>query len=477
MGQDSDDKELLTNAVKQPAAALTAVQIDSPIFGDALIDELVPVIGNRPYAIIHFSASDNPLQVLDNARKITKDWPSETGVLFILDQGKEASEKASVRSWRILNSLRENLYALNCHVIFLLLPSNYEKLLQVADHLADWMPLKLSYTVQKDRLIEDWSFGQLDYIMNSNATEPAKGTSELLNLLDQQLLRALQKGIDESLLIRRYHLPIFKLAVDSGQFDRARAIGKNIREKDLAGADLRQWYDSNINLEQKNGNLAKAREWLIRYQDWAESKKDVRLKAIIEDRLGVLAAAEHDYGKAKAFHLKSLSLRQTLGDDTGIATSYFHLGVVAYKQKDLKSSEKWLMQSLEMKERSGDKTGLTIIYQHLGFLFFEYKEYQKSKKWLLKALDLFKLMENTQKNIAKVHLQLALACYGLGKPKQGDVYFKKFEEFPESKNPAVIKRWFSNLGSKTDQNPLEAIRALRNHLLKKSIAENQDMNS
>ncbi|MBW2742650.1 MAG: hypothetical protein JRE64_28450, partial [Deltaproteobacteria bacterium] len=66
-----------------------------------------------------------------------------------IDDGQKQDEKAP-RFWADMNAQRESWDALNCHIIFFLLHSNYRLLLQAAEHLADWMPLKLHITDPTD---------------------------------------------------------------------------------------------------------------------------------------------------------------------------------------------------------------------------------------------------------------------------------------------------------------------------------------
>ena len=291
--------ELLKNGVRQSVEALTVVEVDTVARAHELVDLLKFELENRPSALLSLTAVPGAAtRLLDDARTITKTWHSGTGVLFLVDDGQKNDEKAP-RFWADMNAQRESWDALNCHIIFFLLPSNYRLLLQVAEHLADWMPLKLHITDPADASGYEYK-DRASYqkaVLGAGKLTP-KIAKQQLAILEQQLSVALHEGIPQKTLARRYYLPMFEAAMSLSDLNWAQNLRQKVLEKDLQAGDIIKWWYMNFELDYLLHRLISAESWADKLSKWADKTGDEPLKANALHNLGIIAEERRDFKKA-----------------------------------------------------------------------------------------------------------------------------------------------------------------------------------
>jgi hypothetical protein len=146
-----------------------------------------------------------------------------------------------------MNALREGWDALGCHVVFFLLPDNYRFLTIIADHLADWMPLKLRFPIQDDRRSHIRRHGRSPgFAGDFMSPVAAKQTLATLEIL---LKEALEKGMDRKRLVARFYLPMFEAALILGHFGKADRLRHHIPETDVPQSDRLNWRRYNAALD------------------------------------------------------------------------------------------------------------------------------------------------------------------------------------------------------------------------------------
>ncbi|MBT9437777.1 MAG: tetratricopeptide repeat protein, partial [Desulfobacterales bacterium] len=320
MTAPSEHLELLKNAVRQSVAALTVVEVDTVARAHELVDLLKFELNKRPSALLSLTAVPGAAtRLLDASRKITETWHSGAGVLFLIDNGQKKDEGAP-RFWADMNAQRESWDALNCHIIFFLLPSNYRLLLQAAEHLADWMPLKLHITDPADAS----GYEDKDSVSYQNAVLGAgkltpKIARQQLAILEQQLSAALHEGIPRETLARRYYLPMFEAAMSLSDLNRAQSLRQKVPEKDLQAGDIIKWWSMNFELDYLLHRLTSAESWADKLSKWADKTGDELLKANALHNLGIIAQERREFEEAEDWYKKSLKIKERLGDEHGAA--------------------------------------------------------------------------------------------------------------------------------------------------------------
>ncbi|WP_189981432.1 tetratricopeptide repeat protein, partial [Streptomyces capoamus] len=75
-------------------------------------------------------------------------------------------------------------------------------------------------------------------------------------------------------------------------------------------------------------------------------------------QLGMIAELRGDYQQAEERYRASLTIKEELGDRSGIASSYHQLGVLAQLRGDYQQAEERYRASLTIKEELGDRSGI-----------------------------------------------------------------------------------------------------------------------
>ncbi len=305
MTAPSEHLELLKNAVRQSVAALTVVEVDTVALAHELVDLLKFELDKRPSALLDLTAVPRAAtHLLDASRKITRPWHSGAGVLFLVDDGQKKGEGAP-RFWANMNAQRESWDALNCHIIFFLLPSNYRLLLQTAEHLADWMPIKLHITDPAD-VFRYEDKGRTTYqnaVLGAGKLTP-KIARQQLAILEQQLSAALHEGIPRETLARRYYLPMFEAAMSLSDLNRAQSLRQKVLEKDLQAGDIIKWLMMNFWLDFLLHHLNQAEIWTDKLNKWADKTGDESLKAVSLHNLGMIAEKRREFEKKAATNVR-----------------------------------------------------------------------------------------------------------------------------------------------------------------------------
>jgi len=313
LNESEEHQELLKNGVRQPIASLTAVEVDTIFRAENLVQTLKQEIGDRPVHQLAIAIPSGAESLFIESRQVVKDRPEESGVLFLIDDDS-SDDDALYRFWADMNLLRESWGSLECHVIFFLLPGSYRMLMQAADHLADWISLKL-HIMGTSEPTEFMSSYSISDSMISGSTLTPKAARQLLNTLEPQLIEALENGLDKSLLVRRYYFPLFKAAVKLRELQRAKNLRKHISEEHIKQGELPEWWNLNGELDFLLMQLPQALEWVEKLMDW--SKKT--------------------------------------GHKVWESQSYNAMGLIAQEQQDFKAAEKWYRKTLEISEKQDNE--------------------------------------------------------------------------------------------------------------------------
>jgi len=421
----SEHLELLKNAVRQSVAALTVVEVDTVVRAHELIDLLKFELNKRPSALLSLTAVPGAAtHLLDASRKITGAWHSGAGVLFLIDDGQKQDEKAP-RFWADMNAQRESWDALNCHIIFFLLPSNYRLLLRTAEHLADWMPLKLHITYPADvfRYEDKGRTSFQNAVLGAGKLTP-KTARQQLAILEQQLAAALHEGIPRETLARRYYLPMFEAAMSLSDLNRAQNIRQKVLEKDLQAGDIIKWWRMNLWLDYLLHNLTSAEIWADKLSNWADKTDDELLKAKALHNLGMIAEDQQDFEEAEDWYKKSLKISEQLGDEHLALNTYYQIGRIAQKRRDFEEAEDLCKKSLKISERLGHEHLAASTYHQLGIIAQNRREFEKAEDWYKKSLKISERLGN-EHGAASTYHQLGMIAQERREFEKAEDWYKK----------------------------------------------------
>jgi len=307
-------------------------------------------------------------------------------VLFIIDDGGK-DEGKRYPFWVEMNGLRESWAAINCHVIFFLLPHNYRMLLQVGDHLADWISLKLR--VMSDSISEPITY---DKILSENILSQSrlstKTARQQLSILEKQLAEELQKGTPDTILLRRFYLPIFEATVELSQLNRAQILREKISEADVPNSDLPRWWYINFMLDLELNNLDIAESWAKKLFDWAKQGDDLKWKSEAFYILGRIAEGQKKFEIAKGWFIKSSEIKEKISDIIGMSNCHHNLGRIASAERDFETAKKWYKKAIEIREECQDQFGIASSFYRLGRIAEEQQDFEHAEKYYLKSLEI-----------------------------------------------------------------------------------------
>jgi tetratricopeptide (TPR) repeat protein len=417
--------ELLKNAVRQSVAALTVVEVDTVAWAQELVDLLKFELDKRSSALLFLTAVPGAAtRLLDESRKITGTWHPGAGVLFLIDNGQK-KDAGAPRFWADTNAQRESWDALNCHIIFFLLPSNYRLLLRTAEHLADWMPLKLHITDSADvfRYEDKDSASYQNVVLGAGKLTP-KIAKQQLAILEQQLAVALHEGIPRETLARRYYLPMFEAAMSLSDLNRAQNIRQKVLEKDLQAGDIIKWWRMNLWLDYLLHNLTSAEIWADKLSNWADKTDDELLKAKALHNLGMIAEDQQDFEEAEDWYKKSLKISEQLGDEHLALNTYYQIGRIAQKRRDFEEAEDWYKKSFKISEQLGDEHGAARTYHNLGMIAEERRDFEEAEDLCKKSLKI-KEQLGDEYGAASTYHQLGIIAQNRREFEEAEDWYKK----------------------------------------------------
>ena len=136
------------------------------------------------------------------------------------------------------------------------------------------------------------------------------------------------------------------------------------------------------------GYLSEGRAWCSRALSHGGVEAWPRERANVLDGSGILADYQSDFQAAMRYHEESLSIRQELEDNTGIASSLANLGNVYHIQGDYASARPLFEQSLHLRQKSGDKLAVASSLNNLGNVSKMLHDYDSARDYYGQSLAL-----------------------------------------------------------------------------------------
>lgn len=382
----NDDLRTLLKASKISSSGLTAVETDTKSRMHEILDSVIKSLDpDRLFDSVRIDYSKDSRLIYEECREKTKGWEAEIGILFLLDE-EGACEESLYRFWTGMNSYRENLSGLGCHLIFILFPSSYRSLMNAADHLADWIPLKLhvfSDDEMKDFIYEPEPLYDLAGLKMSPSTARI-----LLSSYEEKLMALGEKGEDVPSSIRRYYLPMFEAAIAIHDLKRAESLRKKISEKDIQPTDLIIWWHCNYSLDYYLRRFDSAYKWALKIHTYAVESANDNLLAANYHNLGVIEQELMHFDEAEKLYEKSLKIKRNMGNESTSAPTYHQLGCIAEKRRKYDEAKKWFGKSLKMAEKQGNEYGVSLNYHHIGMIAHESEGFDKAERWYKKSLEI-----------------------------------------------------------------------------------------
>jgi DNA-binding CsgD family transcriptional regulator/tetratricopeptide (TPR) repeat protein len=103
--------------------------------------------------------------------------------------------------------------------------------------------------------------------------------------------------------------------------------------------------------------------------------------------LATVAVHQHDPKRAEALYLESLALRQSLGDQIGVARMLTHLGMLMARRGDFERARAMQLEALELRRVLKDELGIESNLQALGWIASRVGNLDEARSLYLTALE------------------------------------------------------------------------------------------
>jgi serine phosphatase RsbU (regulator of sigma subunit) len=130
------------------------------------------------------------------------------------------------------------------------------------------------------------------------------------------------------------------------------------------------------------------------------------------NNLGITLESTGDYAGAIDHYMKSLKIREALGDKKGAASCLNNIGLVYWAQDDLERAIDFNKQSLALKEEIGHQSGIAITLNNLGLIYKDQGDFEAAKRTHERSLEIYRSLDHEQ-GIASALSNLGLAYQSL----------------------------------------------------------------
>ncbi|HRN41635.1 MAG TPA: tetratricopeptide repeat protein [Vicingus sp.] len=161
---------------------------------------------------------------------------------------------------------------------------------------------------------------------------------------------------------------------------------------------------------------------------------------------GYIYNGQGNIKKALEYYYKSLKIRESINDTSGIAYSLLVIGNVFLSQGDFKKALESFIKCEKLFQLTNDNRGLSIIYNNLGYCYSYFQKNELAINYFKKCLEL-----NNQNNdltaIATSTNNIGMMYFNSKKYKEAIQYFEEAIEIIKQKDLSSCSIYLKNLGN------------------------------
>jgi tetratricopeptide (TPR) repeat protein len=171
--------------------------------------------------------------------------------------------------------------------------------------------------------------------------------------------------------------------------------------------------------------------------------------AVFTHALGILAQDQGDYQEAQRQYQRALAIKEALGNQAGMASSYHQLGNLAQDQGDYQEARRQYQRALETFEALGNQASMASSYHQLGVLAQRQGDYQEAQRQYQRALAIFEALGNlgNQADMASSYHQLGMLAHLQGDYEEARRQYQRALAIVEALgNQASMASCYGHLG-------------------------------
>ncbi|MCH8317820.1 MAG: tetratricopeptide repeat protein, partial [Bacteroidetes bacterium] len=146
----------------------------------------------------------------------------------------------------------------------------------------------------------------------------------------------------------------------------------------------------------------------------------------------LLRQSDSLYNKALKNHIKSLEIKEQLGDRRGIASSYSNIGIIYTDQGDYPLALENHFKSLEIRKQIGDKLGIDISYTNIGDVYRKQGKYKKAEQYYYMSLKIAAQIGDSEGLMVNYEGLSKTWGAGLGEWRKANEYYKLYTAVKDS---------------------------------------------
>lgn len=153
-----------------------------------------------------------------------------------------------------------------------------------------------------------------------------------------------------------------------------------------------------------------------------------------------------ELGRSLSYHLKSLKLRQDIGDKKGLANSLNSIGLIYGERGDVKTELDYFGRSLKIQEEIGDKEGAANSLSNIGVICLNQGDTLKSLEYTLRSLKIQEAIGDKE-GVATSLNNIANIYHGQGKIDEAmENYFRAVKIQKEIGDRGGEATTYNNIG-------------------------------
>ena len=153
--------------------------------------------------------------------------------------------------------------------------------------------------------------------------------------------------------------------------------------------------------------------------------------AFCYNNIGTVHKNKQEYDLAIEYFLKSLKMKEELGNKKAMASSYNNIGNAYQDKGDADKAIDFYSKALAIYEEFGNKKEMAIAYNNIGNLFLKTDKAEEAKKLSLKSLTIAKEI-GAKDEIKDAYLSLSNYSDTFGNFKDAYQYHKLYAEIKDS---------------------------------------------
>ena len=220
------------------------------------------------------------------------------------------------------------------------------------------------------------------------------------------------------------------------------------------------------------GRMDEAEDWSLRSLAIKEKLGNRLGMANSYAQLGIVAMQRGQLEKAKEWLLKALDLHEKLSNQSGMAIAYYHIGIVTQEQGRLDEAEEWHRKALVIDEELGNQSEMAMSYAELGIVAMQRGQLDEAKEWHLKALTIFESLKNKPR-LALGYFQLGMSARLQGRLHEAEEWYRKSLTIDEElgNQPGMVYSYVELGNTAAQEGRLDAAK----QWFQKSLAINEEL--